>query len=210
MPYKEKEIEKLYYTIGEVAKMFDVNTSHIRFWSKEFDIIKPATNKKGNRLFTIDDIANFKIIYQLVKVKGFTLKGAKNEIKGNRKNGKAALVDSGSLQPEGTHLENLPQVNTQPSSIALKNTAEPAIETELNADQTITSNKIISPNDELELDFDNDLLIETLADKPSVEAFNLGADDKIDLVDQIALENTLENIKRTLQSIDLELDALKA
>jgi DNA-binding transcriptional MerR regulator len=210
MPYKEKEIEKLYYTIGEVAKMFDVNTSHIRFWSKEFDIIKPATNKKGNRLFTIDDIANFKIIYQLVKVKGFTLKGAKNEIKGNRKNGKAALVDSGSLQPEGTHLENLPQVNTQPSSIALKNTVEPAIETELNADQTITSNKIISPNDELELDFDNDLLIETLADKPSVEAFNLGADDKIDLVDQIALENTLENIKRTLQSIDLELDALKA
>ncbi|MEO0311097.1 MAG: hypothetical protein RIQ89_754 [Bacteroidota bacterium] len=209
MPYKEKEIEKLYYTIGEVAKMFDVNTSHIRFWSKEFDIIKPATNKKGNRLFTIDDIANFKIIYQLVKVKGFTLKGAKNEIKGNRKNGKAALVDSGSLQPEGTHLENLPQVNTQPSSIALKNTVEPAIETELNADQTITSNKIISPNDELELDFDNDLLIETLADKPSVEAFNLGADDKIDLVDQIALENTLENIKRTLQSIDLELDALK-
>ncbi|MBK6444724.1 MAG: MerR family transcriptional regulator [Bacteroidetes bacterium] len=81
MPYKEKEIEKLYYTIGEVASMFDVNTSHIRFWSKEFDIIKPATNKKGNRLYTYSDIENFKKIYHLVKEKGFTLKGAKTELK---------------------------------------------------------------------------------------------------------------------------------
>jgi DNA-binding transcriptional MerR regulator len=81
MPYKEKEIEKLYFTIGEVAKMFDVNTSHIRFWSKEFDVIKPATNKKGNRLYTQSDIDNFKKIYHLVKEKGFTLKGAKVELK---------------------------------------------------------------------------------------------------------------------------------
>jgi DNA-binding transcriptional MerR regulator len=81
MPYKEKEIEKLYYTIGEVAKMFDVNTSHIRFWSKEFEVIKPATNKKGNRLYTQSDLDNFKKIYHLVKEKGFTLKGAKIELK---------------------------------------------------------------------------------------------------------------------------------
>src|ERR1043166_7369376 len=81
MPYKEKEIEKLYYTIGEVARMFDVNTSHIRFWSKEFEVIKPATNKKGNRLYTQSDIDNFKKIYHLVKEKGFTLKGAKVELK---------------------------------------------------------------------------------------------------------------------------------
>jgi len=81
MPYKEKEIEKIYFSIGEVAKMFDVNTSHIRFWSKEFDVIKPATNKKGNRLFTQSDIDNFKKIYHLVKEKGFTLKGAKGELK---------------------------------------------------------------------------------------------------------------------------------
>jgi DNA-binding transcriptional MerR regulator len=81
MPYKEKEIEKLYFTIGEVAKMFDVNTSHIRFWSKQFDVIKPATNKKGNRLYTQSDIDNFKKIYHLVKEKGFTLKGAKIELK---------------------------------------------------------------------------------------------------------------------------------
>lgn len=81
MPYKEKEIEKLYFTIGEVAKMFDVNTSHIRFWSKQFDVIRPATNKKGNRLYTQSDIENIKKIYHLVKEKGFTLKGAKVELK---------------------------------------------------------------------------------------------------------------------------------
>ena len=52
MPYKEPKIEKLYYTIGEVAETFNVNTSLIRFWEKEFDIIKPHKNKKGNRLFT--------------------------------------------------------------------------------------------------------------------------------------------------------------
>jgi DNA-binding transcriptional MerR regulator len=81
MPYKEKEIEKLYFTIGEVAQMFNVNTSHIRFWSKEFEVIRPATNKKGNRLYTQSDIENFKKIYHLVKEKGFTLKGAKCELK---------------------------------------------------------------------------------------------------------------------------------
>ena len=52
MPYKEPKVEKLFYSIGEVARMFDVNTSLIRFWEKEFDIIKPKKNKKGNRLFT--------------------------------------------------------------------------------------------------------------------------------------------------------------
>ena len=77
MPYKEPKIEKLFYSIGEVADMFKVNTSLIRFWEKEFDIIKPKKNKKGNRLFTKEDIENFHIIYHLVKERGMTLKGAK-------------------------------------------------------------------------------------------------------------------------------------
>ncbi|MEY4594377.1 MAG: hypothetical protein RIQ47_787 [Bacteroidota bacterium] len=81
MPYKEKEIEKLYYTIGEVAQLFGVNTSHIRFWSNEFDIIRPATNKKGNRLYTREDLDNFRKIYHLVKEKGYTLRGAKTELR---------------------------------------------------------------------------------------------------------------------------------
>jgi DNA-binding transcriptional MerR regulator len=84
MPYKEKKIEKLYYSIGEVAEMFNVKTSLIRFWEKEFDIIKPKKNKKGNRLFTKEDIDNFHIIYHLVKEKGMTLKGAKKKMKENR------------------------------------------------------------------------------------------------------------------------------
>jgi DNA-binding transcriptional MerR regulator len=63
MPYKEQKIEKLFYTIGEVAEMFDVNTSLIRFWEKEFDIIKPKRNNKGNRLFTKQDVENFYIIF---------------------------------------------------------------------------------------------------------------------------------------------------
>ena len=84
MPYKEKEIKKLYYSIGEVAEMFKVNTSLIRFWEKEFDIIKPHKNQKGNRLFTQDDISNFNQIYQLVKEKGFTLQGAKDHLKSNK------------------------------------------------------------------------------------------------------------------------------
>jgi DNA-binding transcriptional MerR regulator len=85
MPYKEKEITKLYYSISEVAAMFKVNASLIRFWEKEFDIIKPKKNKKGNRLFTNDDIENFKHIFHLVKDRGYTLDGAKKEIKGERK-----------------------------------------------------------------------------------------------------------------------------
>lgn len=84
MPYKEAKVEKLYYSIGEVATMFDVNTSLIRFWEKEFDIIKPKKNKKGNRLFTQKDIDNFHIIYHLVKENGMTLKGAKKKMKENK------------------------------------------------------------------------------------------------------------------------------
>lgn len=84
MPYKERKVEKLYYTIGEVAEMFDVNTSLIRFWEKSFDIIKPKKNKKGNRLFTKDDIENFHLIYYLVKEQGMTLVGAQKRIKENK------------------------------------------------------------------------------------------------------------------------------
>lgn len=84
MPYKEPKIEKLYYAIGEVAEMFKVNTSLIRFWEKEFDIIKPHKNKKGNRLFTPQDVDNFHLIYHLVKEKGMTLKGAKLKLKENK------------------------------------------------------------------------------------------------------------------------------
>lgn len=77
-------LDKLYYSIGEVAEMFDVNTSLIRYWEKEFDLIKPKKNKKGNRYFTPEDIENIKLIYHLVKEKGMTLRGAQQKIKDNK------------------------------------------------------------------------------------------------------------------------------
>lgn len=85
MPYKEFKVEKLYYSIGEVAEMFNVNTSLIRFWEKEFKILSPKKNKKGDRAFTKEDIENFKLIYHLVKEKGLKLEAAKTTIKNNRK-----------------------------------------------------------------------------------------------------------------------------
>jgi len=76
--------EKLFYSIGEVSEMFDVNASLVRFWEKEFDIIKPKKNAKGNRLFTSKDIQNFKLIYHLVKEQKLTLDGARKKLKENK------------------------------------------------------------------------------------------------------------------------------
>lgn len=77
--------EKRYYSIGEVAKAFDVNTSLIRFWEKEFDAINPIKNAKGNRKFTPEDVKNITFIYHLVKERGFTLEGAKTHLKEEKK-----------------------------------------------------------------------------------------------------------------------------
>ena len=84
MAYKEKEINKLYYPIGEVAEMFGENTSLIRFYEKEFDILQPKKNAKGNRLFRPEYIDNFKIIFNLIKDKGYTIQGAKDFLKKNK------------------------------------------------------------------------------------------------------------------------------
>ena len=73
--------EKRYYSIGEVAKAFDVNTSLLRFWEKEFDVLTPKKNAKGTRKFTPSDIKNLELIYHLVKERGFTLEGAKIHLK---------------------------------------------------------------------------------------------------------------------------------
>lgn len=69
--------DKLYYSIGEVSAMFNVNASLIRFWEKEFPIIHPRKNNKGNRVFTAKDIEIFQLIYNLVKEKGYTIQGAR-------------------------------------------------------------------------------------------------------------------------------------
>lgn len=71
--------------MGEIARAFNVNASLIRFWEKEFDVLKPKKNAKGNRMFTPEDLKNLKNIYHLVKEKGFTLDGAKDFLKNSRK-----------------------------------------------------------------------------------------------------------------------------
>ncbi|HUX55930.1 MAG TPA: MerR family transcriptional regulator [Bacteroidales bacterium] len=80
MPYKEKKVEKLYYSIGEVAEMLEVPVSTVRFWENEFDELKPMKNKKGNRLFTQADIKSLRIIYHLLKEEGMTLSGVKKKL----------------------------------------------------------------------------------------------------------------------------------
>jgi DNA-binding transcriptional MerR regulator len=81
----ELSTEKRYYSIGEVAKAFDVNVSLIRFWDKEFDVLQLKKNAKGNRLFTPEDVKNLQLIYHLVKERGFTLEGAKTHLKEGKK-----------------------------------------------------------------------------------------------------------------------------
>lgn len=89
MALRTKPVGKLYYRIGELAEMFKVNASLIRFYEKEFDIIKPHRNKKGNRMFTQNDVDHFHSIFHLIKEKGYTLEGAKLQLRGKR-----AVIDS--------------------------------------------------------------------------------------------------------------------
>jgi DNA-binding transcriptional MerR regulator len=96
MAYKEKEIEKLYYSIGEVSEMFNVAPSLIRFWESEFELIQPKKHRKGNRQFTGEDINHVRTIYHLVKEKGFTLQGAKEMLKNDSQavRDKMEIIDS--------------------------------------------------------------------------------------------------------------------
>ena len=84
MPYKEPKIEKIYFSVGEVAQMLGENPSLIRYWENQFDALKPFKNKKGNRMFSPDDIELIKLIHYLVKQRGLTIKGARQKLKENR------------------------------------------------------------------------------------------------------------------------------
>ncbi len=84
VPYKEPKIEKVLFSIGEVAQMIGAETSAVRYWENQFEALKPQKNKKGNRLFTKDDIELVKLISYLVRDRGLTIKGAKQKLKENR------------------------------------------------------------------------------------------------------------------------------
>ena len=85
MPYKQPVIEKYYYNIGEVADIFEINPSNLRYWEKEFPQINPHKNARGVRMYTKDDIEEIRLIYHLIKEKGLTIKGAKDKLKQNKK-----------------------------------------------------------------------------------------------------------------------------
>ncbi|NRA10498.1 MAG: MerR family transcriptional regulator [Crocinitomicaceae bacterium] len=113
------QLTKLYYSIGEVANMLEVNTSLIRFWEKEFPIIKPKKNKKGNRLYTTKEIAKIDRIYILVKENGYTLDGARKALKSGAK------IESSTVNPSSNghlHEDLISRLEAVKSKlIALKN-----------------------------------------------------------------------------------------
>lgn len=96
---------KLYYSIGEVARALSVKPSLLRFWEGEFELIRPKKNKKGNRYYTPEDVKNLKLIYQLVKERGFTLAGARQKLKKRKALSKLELIDK--LKGVKSALENL-------------------------------------------------------------------------------------------------------
>lgn len=104
---KVGEIEKLYFSIGEVAEMFEVNSSLIRFWEKEFPQLQPRKNSRGNRVYNKKDLELFKKIHHLVKDRGYTLEGAKNALR------KKEVLDEGE-----TLMEKLRRVRSELMSIA--------------------------------------------------------------------------------------------
>ena len=88
--------DKYYYSIGEVAKMFNLTISNIRFWEQEFEILRPKKNRKGDRFFTRQDIENLKIIYHLLKEKGYTIEGARKKLlqNPNEISDRVAMIES--------------------------------------------------------------------------------------------------------------------
>ena len=92
MPYKEREIKRKYFSIGEVASLLNVNTSLIRFWESEFEFINPKKNKKGLRKYTNEDINKLKKIYSLLKEEGFTIDGARKHLKRNKNSSENNVV----------------------------------------------------------------------------------------------------------------------
>lgn len=112
---EKEETEKLYYSISEVSELFDLNASTLRFWEKEFDLLKPTKNKKGNRLFTKKDIEHIATIVELVKQKGYTIQGAKEQLKNK----------SGSLRANDVHAEVIDKLkNIKAKLIQLRDQGE--------------------------------------------------------------------------------------
>ena len=84
IPEDDILFEKLYYPIGDIANMFNVNTSLIRYWENEFDVLKPKKNAKGDRHFRPEDVKSLQLIYHLLRERKYTIEGAKEFLKNNK------------------------------------------------------------------------------------------------------------------------------
>lgn len=116
VPYKERIIEKKYFAIGEVATLFKVAPSLIRYWEGEFDIIRPKKDKKGNRRYTKEDIEQIRYVYHLVKEKGFTLDGARDVIARGSEKGLDKVVAIQQLEEMREFFETLlKEINEKPT-----------------------------------------------------------------------------------------------
>lgn len=115
-----QQLNKLYYSIGEVSKLFNVNTSLIRFWEKEFELEISKKNKKGNRLFTVKEIEKINKIYQFVKIEGYTLEGAKKVLKNKTKESENLTFS----QTNQTIINRLEQIKSKLSNILSEIKAE--------------------------------------------------------------------------------------
>ena len=113
IPEDEILFQKQYYGISEVAKWFRVNTSLLRFWENEFDVLKPRKNRKGDRLFRPEDVKNLQLIYQLLRQRKYTIEGAKEYIKTNKKKADIQLHLTNTLQKFKNFLLDL-KANLQP------------------------------------------------------------------------------------------------
>jgi DNA-binding transcriptional MerR regulator len=124
---KEYKAEKQLYTMGEVTEMFDVKPSLIRFWSERFDVLKPRKNKKGNRLFTPDDVRNLETIYHLTKERGMTLAGVDKYLKTNREDADRETEIVRRLQTIRSLLTEIRQeLREGPADVSATESAEPA------------------------------------------------------------------------------------
>jgi DNA-binding transcriptional MerR regulator len=117
MPNIENQaLNKLYYSIGEVAELLHVNASLLRFWEKEFNLAVSKKNKKGNRLYTVKEIEKIQRIYQFVKVEGYTLEGAKKALK-SKVNHSAQVIEVNEFIEENQSKQNLASSSAPQSNI---------------------------------------------------------------------------------------------
>lgn len=129
------EVKKLFYSMGEVAEMFDVNASLIRYWESQFDQLRPRKNKKGNRMFSPEDVEQLKLIYHLVKEKGMTLEGAKKSLRQNR----------GGLLRDAELLERLQRLRSMLVEVREELKEEPVREASASGPQTVPQGKKVRP-----------------------------------------------------------------